>query len=50
MPQTMPMDWFSLYIFMTLLFIILNIKMFYSHKKSPLKKFKLLNKKLSWKW
>nr|ARH54393.1 ATP synthase F0 subunit 8 [Harmonia quadripunctata] len=50
MPQAMPMNWLILYIFLITLFLILNIKLFYSFSKIPNSKLKNFNKKNYWKW
>nr|ARH54406.1 ATP synthase F0 subunit 8 [Hippodamia undecimnotata] len=50
MPQTMPMNWLSLYFFILILFILINIKMFYNLNNYPMKNNKFINKNFNWKW
>nr|YP_009968793.1 ATP synthase F0 subunit 8 [Arria pallida]QNC71416.1 ATP synthase F0 subunit 8 [Arria pallida] len=53
MPQMMPLNWFLLYSFFTLMLIIINMMNFYiSFNKSSTKlKHKILMmKKIIWKW
>uniref|UniRef100_UPI00300175B8 ATP synthase F0 subunit 8 n=1 Tax=Arria pura TaxID=2908859 RepID=UPI00300175B8 len=52
MPQMMPLNWFLLYTFFTLLMIMINVMNFYiSFNMSPIKlKYKTMVKKIIWKW
>nr|AOY40010.1 ATP synthase F0 subunit 8 [Scolytinae sp. BMNH 1040265]AOY40270.1 ATP synthase F0 subunit 8 [Curculionoidea sp. 2 KM-2015] len=56
MPQMAPMNWTSLYLFFTFLFLLMMVMNFYSFLYSPsqIKNMKLNNKNslkyLIWKW
>nr|ASY97979.1 ATP synthase F0 subunit 8 [Taumantis sigiana] len=52
MPQMMPLNWFVLFSFFSILLILFNIINFYSsYNKLPLKiSKKLMMKSMIWKW
>nr|AFA33960.1 ATP synthase F0 subunit 8 [Coccinella septempunctata]UXW88381.1 ATP synthase F0 subunit 8 [Coccinella septempunctata] len=50
MPQAMPMNWIILFLLFTLIFMLINMKLYFNNKMTPqlkLIKFKKLN---NWKW
>nr|YP_010632182.1 ATP synthase F0 subunit 8 [Cybister brevis]WBP62296.1 ATP synthase F0 subunit 8 [Cybister brevis] len=53
MPQMAPMSWLLLYIFFSLIFIIINILNYYNFLKYPSQEnqtIKIKTNKLNWKW
>nr|ARH54159.1 ATP synthase F0 subunit 8 [Calvia decemguttata] len=50
MPQTMPLNWLSLYLMFIIIFIIIIIKLYYSQNKLPQNLIMMFNKKTNWKW
>nr|YP_010320629.1 ATP synthase F0 subunit 8 [Illeis bistigmosa]UJP68260.1 ATP synthase F0 subunit 8 [Illeis bistigmosa] len=50
MPQAMPIYWLNLFLIMTFIFLMINIKMYFNYYKSPLTKKFMKIKNLSWKW
>nr|YP_010471342.1 ATP synthase F0 subunit 8 [Illeis koebelei]UHJ19219.1 ATP synthase F0 subunit 8 [Illeis koebelei]UVF63300.1 ATP synthase F0 subunit 8 [Illeis koebelei]UXW88394.1 ATP synthase F0 subunit 8 [Illeis cincta] len=50
MPQAMPIYWLNLFLMMTLIFMLINIKMYFNYYKSPLIKKFMKIKNLNWKW
>nr|AND96090.1 ATP synthase F0 subunit 8 [Onthophagus falculatus] len=51
MPQMAPINWLSLLIYISILFMIFNVMNFYSFNYSIKSfNFKKMNKLLNWKW
>nr|AVE15688.1 ATP synthase F0 subunit 8 [Hierodula chinensis] len=52
MPQMMPLNWFMLFSFFSMLLILFNVMNFYSsyNKMSSFPTLKMMTKSLIWKW
>nr|ASY97922.1 ATP synthase F0 subunit 8 [Pseudocreobotra wahlbergii] len=52
MPQMMPLNWFMLFSFFSILLITFNVMNYYSpfNKSTLMKNIKIKNKSMNWKW
>nr|AYW52314.1 ATP synthase F0 subunit 8 [Anthribidae sp. 9 ACP-2013] len=51
MPQMAPLNWLTLFLFFTLIFLMFNIINYFIFSSSPFMKPKMMNKKkINWKW
>nr|YP_010010045.1 ATP synthase F0 subunit 8 [Anoplistes halodendri]QNS38612.1 ATP synthase F0 subunit 8 [Anoplistes halodendri] len=51
MPQMAPMNWLTLFVFFTVIFVTFNVMVYFSYPQ-PIKKYKKTKKEISfyWKW
>nr|YP_010180333.1 ATP synthase F0 subunit 8 [Oenopia sauzeti]QVD39752.1 ATP synthase F0 subunit 8 [Oenopia sauzeti] len=50
MPQAMPLNWLELFLMFSLIFLLINIKMYYTNLMKFDNKKMIFNKNNQWKW